>query len=111
MKFEDPLCLPIDHLQVLLEVLFEFRSIVALACVTKLTQSLPPSASLRSHDLGLQVNLAVHWISASKFISILARLLPPSASVSTCGEKGMVDIRCSSAGHTGQKGERAYPHS
>ena len=61
---------PIDRLQIdHLQVLLQSRSIIACKCISKLDRSRPPSAALRSLDLGLQVHLQTRSITASKCIS------------------------------------------
>jgi len=68
--------LQIDRFQVLLQS----RSIIACKCMSKLARSRPPSASLSSLNLGLQLHLQPRSITASKCISNLARSRPQSAS-------------------------------
>jgi len=73
-------CLQIDHLQVPLHS----QLIIAFKCISKLSQSWPPSASPNSRDHGLQVRLQTRLITASKFTrsmaSKLVQLRPSSAS-------------------------------
>jgi len=59
----------------------EFTRSSVSRCISELTQSRPPSASLSSLDLGLLVHHLVHSVSASTYIYKLARSLPPSASL------------------------------
>jgi len=79
-------CLQIDRLQInhlqinRLQVLLQSWSIMASKCISQQAQLWLPSASLRSHDLGLQVHLRVHSISVSKPISKPAWSRPPSTS-------------------------------
>jgi hypothetical protein len=58
------------------------HSISASKCKSKLTRSQPPSVSLSSLHLGLQVHLQTNSITASQCISKLDRSRPPSASLS-----------------------------
>src|SRR5258705_516005 len=64
-------CLQIDRLQIdHLQVLLQSRSIIACyKCISKLTRSRPPSASLSSLNLDLQVHLQTRSITASECTS------------------------------------------
>ena len=93
-----------------LQVHLQTRSMTAAKCITKLAQSRPWSASLSSLDLGLKLDLysrsitaskfaltrtptlldyavamhlCIHLMSASKCISIVAWIWPPSTSLSS----------------------------
>jgi len=59
------------------------HSISASKSMSKLARSQPPSESLRSINLSLQLHFQPRSITASKSISKLARSRPPSASLSS----------------------------
>jgi len=59
------------------------HSIPASQCMSRLTQSWPPNASLSSLNLGLQLNLRTRLMMASKCFTKFAQLCPRSASLSS----------------------------
>jgi len=68
--------LQIDRFQVLLQS----HSIIACKCISQLAQSWPPSPSLSSLNLGIQLHIQTRLITTSKCISKLAQSRPQSAS-------------------------------
>jgi len=66
-----------------LQVHLQTRSIMALWCISQLTQSLSPIASPTSLDHGLKVHHHTCLSTASQCITTLARSQPLSASLST----------------------------
>ena len=61
----------------------QVRTSMATKCISKLAQSWPPSASLSSLNLTIQVHIQTRSITASKCISEFTRSTSPRASLSS----------------------------
>jgi len=80
---------------------------MASKCISKLAQSRPPGASLSSLDLGKQVHLYTHSITASKCISQFTPFRSPTASSHSLDHNIQLHVQTRSI--TAYKFTRSWP--